>query len=41
LQQKIHPDRMQQSFASLSPDAQAEVTSIMTEHAHHFASVTP
>jgi hypothetical protein len=39
LQQKIHPDRMQQSFASLSPDAQAEVTSIMKEHAHHFASV--
>lgn len=41
MQQKIRPDLMQQSFASLSPAAQAEVTSIMAEHAHQFANVVP
>jgi hypothetical protein len=34
----FHLQKMQQSFAALSPAAQAEVTSIMTEP-HQFANV--
>jgi hypothetical protein len=40
MQQSLPSAKMQQSFAALSPAAQAEVTSIMTEHSHQFANVS-
>lgn len=39
LQQNTQPSSMQESFAALSPDAQAAVRSVMNEHAHHVANV--
>jgi len=42
MQQKVRPDLMQQSYASISPDAQEAIQSLMNEHAHQFANiVTP